>query len=270
LRVFFLFLSLFLLFLLLFVSDALADSGQKLNGVRDWFSRFAVPVLAAVAAFILGTLLCRTPLAGVVWGVMGWLIPGWAGLIVTERKRSTLRGDAKAFIAAASGLYASGQVTPEVVKAASKMFPDPLAGDFQSMIGRRSADKNASFPSMFEGLAAKYDLPEFKALASIIGGSEHAGGPRAAAAGLRELAASLRSRDRRLAERRKETLQPMIAAGVVIILILIGFVFDVTSLSRYYASFAGEIMLSGASLLLLIAALAISKVVTSKDLTGGA
>jgi tight adherence protein B len=167
-------------------------------------------------------------------------------------------------------LYASGQVTPDVVKAAAKMFPDPLAGDFQAMIGRRSADKNASFPNMFEGLAAKYDLPEFKALASIIGASEHAGGPKAAAAGLRELAASLRSRDRRLAERRKETLQPLIAAGVVIILILIGFVLDVTSLSRYYAGFAGEIVLSGASLLLLIAALAAAKAVLSKDLTGGA
>ena len=265
-RVFFLFLSLFLLFLLLFVSDAPA----ALDRAGDRFSRFTVPALAAVAAFFLGTLLCRTPLAGIVWGVMGWLIPGWAGLAVAESRRSALRGDAKAFIAAASGLYASGQVTPDVVKAAAKMFPDPLAGDFQAMIGRRSADKNASFPNMFEGLAAKYDLPEFKALASIIGASEHAGGPKAAAAGLRELAASLRSRDRRLAERRKETLQPLIAAGVGIILILIGFVLDVTSLSRYYAGFAGEIVLSGASLLLLIAALAAAKAVLSKDLTGGA
>jgi tight adherence protein B len=264
-----LFLSLFLLFCLLLVSDALAEGMEKINSIKDWLRHFSVPVLAAACAFILGTLLCKTPLAGLVWAVVGWLTPGWIGLITAGRKKSTLRSDVKNIVTAAAGLYAAGQVTPDVVKAVARSIPEPLAGDFQSMIGRRNADQRASFPGMFEGLAARYDLPEFKAMASIVAASEHAGGPRAAAEGLKQLAASLRNRDRRLAERRKETLQPMMAAFVTIILTAVGFVLDITVLSPYYASGAGKIMLAAASLLILAMVATVSKALNPKDLLGG-
>jgi tight adherence protein B len=124
---------------------------------------------------------------------------------------------------------------------------------------------------MFEELSEKYGLPEFKALAAIVAASERAGGPRAAAEGLKQLSAALRSRDRLLHERRKETLEPVIAAGVAIILISLGFLLDVTLLARLvFSAPGGKIALSIVSLLILIMFLAIMKGVTSQDLARGA
>jgi tight adherence protein B len=258
-------LCLFMLFYFLFVRDM----EQEIRGVKDWFRRLTLPVVSAGAAFLLGTFSCRTPLAGIIWAVGGWFIPGWAISFAAERKRAVLRSDVKNFITAAAGLYAAGQVTPDVVRTALARFPEPLAGEFQVMLGRHNTDRKASFPLMFENLAAKYDLPEFKAVAAIVAASERAGGPKAAAGGLKQLAAALRARDRRLQERRKATLEPLIAAGVVILLTALGFLADVTLLSHYYFSNpAGRIVLSGASLLLLIMVLVVLNAVNPKDLLG--
>ena len=215
--------------------------------------------------------MCRTPLAGVIWAVLFWFVPDWAGGFIAERRKSALRGGVKNFIAAAASLYAAGQVTPEVIRIASQRFPEPLRGDFNIMLGRRNTDSRASFPGMFEELSEKYGLPEFKALAAIVAASERAGGPRAAAEGLKQLSAALRSRDRLLHERRKETLEPVIAAGVAIILISLGFLLDVTLLARLvFSAPGGKIALSIVSLLILIMFLAIMKGVTSQDLARGA
>ncbi len=262
-------LSLFLLFYFLFLKDA--GAGKIESGIKSWFKRFALPTVFAVAAFLLGTLVCRTPLAGVIWAVLFWFVPDWAGGFIAERRKSALRGGVKNFIAAAASLYAAGQVTPEVIRIASQRFPEPLRGDFNIMLGRRNTDSRASFPGMFEELSEKYGLPEFKALAAIVAASERAGGPRAAAEGLKQLSAALRSRDRLLHERRKETLEPVIAAGVAIILISLGFLLDVTLLARLvFSAPGGKIALSIVSLLIPIMFLAIMKGVTSQDLARGA
>jgi tight adherence protein B len=260
-------LSLFLLFYCLFLGDV----GVESESIQEWFKRFTLPVVSAVAAFLLGSLVCRTPLAGVIWAVMGWLIPGWVSEFAVERKKSALRGDVKSFITTAAGLYAGNQVTPEVVKTASARFPEPLAEEFRLMLGRRSLDQKMSFPIMFENLAAKYDLPEFKAVAAIIAASERAGGPRAASEGLKQLSTALRGRDRRLQERRKETMEPMIAAGVSIILIVSGFLMDVTFFSHlvFSSPVAGRITLSCTSALILIMVLMTAKAADPKDLVGG-
>ena len=221
-------LSLFLLFCCLFLGDV--GVGQ-VKSVKDWFRRFTLPVVSAAGAFLLGSLACRTPLAGVIWGVMGWLVPGWIARFAAERRKSVLRGDVKNFITAAAGLYAAGQMTPKVVRTAAARFPEPLASEFQLMLGRRNTDRRASFQLMFEGLAVKYGLPEFKAVAAIVAASERAGGPRAASEGLKQLSVALRSRDRRFQERRKSTMEPLIAAGVAIILIVAGFLADVIFLA---------------------------------------
>jgi tight adherence protein B len=242
-----------------------------MRNIKDWLVHLGLPAISVVVAFLLGALVCRTPLAGVIWAVMGWFVPDWVGGVIAEKKQAVLRGEAKSFITSAAGLYAAGQVTPEVVKTASTRFPEPLAGEFQVMLGRRNTDKKASFPIMFENLAAKYDLPEFKAVAAIIAASEKAGGPRAAAEGLKQLSTALRARDRRMQERRKETLEPMLAALVAILLIVAGFLLDITLLAHYYFSApAGRIVLSGTSALILIMVLIVMKAVGPKDLLGGA
>lgn len=260
--------SLFLLFYFLFLGD---EGAAKVEGIKSWFKRFALPAVFAVAAFLLGTLVCRTPLAGVIWAVLFWFVPDWVGGFIAERRKSVLRSGVKNFIAAAASLYAAGQVTPEVIKIASQRFPEPLRGDFNIMLGRRNTDSRASFPGMFEELSEKYGLHEFQALAAIVAASERAGGPRAAAEGLKQLSAALRSRDRLLHERRKETLEPVIAAGVAIILISLGFLLDVTLLSNLiFSTPGGKIALSIVSLLILIMFQAIIKGVNIKDLVGGA
>jgi tight adherence protein B len=243
---------------------------QEIGGIKNWLLHLGLPVISAGVAFLPGTLICRTPLAGVIWAVGGWFVPGWVSSFATERKKAVLRSSVKNFITAAAGLYAAGQVTPEVVKTAATRFPEPLAGEFQVMLGRRNTDRKASFPIMFEGLAAKYDLPEFKAIAAIIAASERAGGPRAAAEGLKQLATALRGRDRRIQERRKETLEPIIAAVVAIMLIVTGFLADVTFLGHFYFSNpSGRIVLSGTSALILIMVLVVLKAVKPTDLMGG-
>lgn len=262
-----LFLCLSVLFYFLFVGGI----EQEIEGIRDWFLRLGLPVISAGVAFLSGTLVCRTPLAGVIWAVGGWFVPGWVSSFAAESQRAGLRGGVKNFITAAAGLYAAGQVTPEVVKAASTRFPEPLAGEFHVMLGRRNTDKKASFPIMFDGLAAKYNMPEFKAVAAIIAASERAGGPRAAAEGLKQLAMALRARDRRIQERRKEMLEPMIAAGVAIVLIATGFFADVTLMAHtFFSSPSGRIVLSGTSALILVMVLVVLKAMSPKDLMGGA
>jgi Flp pilus assembly protein TadB len=174
------------------------------------------------------------------------------------------------FAATAAGLYAAGQVTPDVIRIAAARFPEPLAGEFQVMIGKRNTDKKASFPAMFESLAVRYGLPEFNAIALIVAASERAGGPHAASEGLKHLAAAMRARDRRLGERRKETLQPLIAAGMVMIIIALGFLLDVTMLSSlYFSTPSGKFMLTITSLLILIMLLMVMKALDPKDLLGG-
>jgi tight adherence protein B len=243
---------------------------QGIGGIRGWLIHLGLPGTSAGVAFLTGTLICKTPLAGVIWAIGGWFLPGWVSNFATERKKAVLRSGVKNFITAAAGLYAAGQVTPEVVKAASTRFPEPLAGEFQVMLGRRNTDRKASFPIMFESLATKYELPEIKAVAAIIAASERAGGPRAAAEGLKQLAVALRARERRLQERRKETLEPIIAAAVAIILIMAGFLADVTFLAHFYFSSPfGRVVLSGSSALILIMVLVVLKAVDPKDLMGG-
>ncbi len=89
--------------------------------------------------------------------------------------------------------------------------------------------------------------------------------------GDKKVATALRGRDRRMQERRKETLEPMIAALVAILLVVAGFLLDITLLAHYYFSApAGRIVLSGASALILIMVLIVMKAVSPKDLLGGA
>lgn len=245
------------------------ESDREISSVGEWIKHLSLPVISAGVAFLAGSLVCRTPLGGIIWGVGAWFVPGSVATWLSERKKASLRNHAKSFIATASGLYAAGQVTPEVIKTSSARFPEPLAGEFHVMQARRNTDSKASFPVMFERLAAKYDLPEFKAVASIVAASERAGGPRAAAEGLKQLSLALRSRDRRIKERRKETMEPLIAAGFAIVIIIAGFVADVTVLSHYYDSAAGKILLSAMSALIVVMVAVVLKAVDLRDLMGG-
>jgi hypothetical protein len=50
---------------------------------------------------------------------------------------------------------------------------------------------------------------------------------------------------------------------------VIGFFFDITFMAPYYTGTLGKIMLSGASLLILVMVFIMAKTLNPKDLTGG-
>ena len=64
-------------------------------------------------------------------------------------------------------------------------------------------------------------------------------------------------------------MEPLIAAGVAIILIVTGFLADVIFLPQMFSDSAGRIVLSGTSALILVMVLVVLKAVDSKDLVGG-
>lgn len=235
-------LTLFLLFYIL-TGGALPD----LQKVKDIVVRFILPAGTAAGVFLITTLIFGTPFAGLFWAILGWLLPAWIGQAVRNKRRVRLHRLAIDFITSAAGLYAAGQVTPEVITATAKRFPEPFASEFKDMLAQREGNKAAIFPSMFRSLALKYNLPEFAAVASILSASETAGGPKSAAAGLKRLGTALRQKDRLLTERNKALIEVRIAGIFVISVLIFGLVLDVTALRSMFAGDNGKVVLGLAS-----------------------
>jgi len=234
----FLFASLFLLFYSLTVG-----SFPDTYRLRDMASRYFVPAACALLVFLLTSVLFKTPAAGLVWAVLGWFLPGFAGRAVKNRRRKKMKELAKNFIASSAGLYAAGQTTSEVLRVAAENTQEPLRSEFRDMIAKRNLNPQTSFPRLFEGLAEKYGVSEFRAVAAILSASERAGGPYAASKGLKRLGNALRQRDRLAAERAKAIMEPKIAAYVVILFLTAGLLADALFLSKMFQDTAGKMVL---------------------------
>lgn len=234
----FLFLSLLTLFYLL-TGGALPKSST----VRDAAIRYGLPATSAAGFVVVGSIAFQTVLAGLAWGVFGWALPGWLIRARQDRKRSRLRAITRDFVQSAASLYSAGNVTPEVIEATAGRLPDPLGRELRDMLGQYRLSREASFPAMFRNLARKYDLPELDAVGSIIAASEQAGGPAAAARGLKRLARGLRRRERLLIERRKQTYETKIAAWLAIGFLLLGLLLDATILRDIFQEPGGRMAL---------------------------
>ncbi|MGI9951357.1 type II secretion system F family protein [Moorellaceae bacterium AZ2] len=235
-----LFLSLFLLFYFLTGGEFPEKAGFK-QMAMDKF----LPGASAAVFFVLGSVLCRTVLGGVPWAVLGWYVPGWIVGFAEEKRRSRLREMAKSFVVSAAGMFSAGQTAAEVMRVMADRMAEPLAGEFRDILAQREA-YGKPFSRSFGDLAKKYGLEEFDAVAAILAAADRAGGPAAAARGLKRLGAALQQRDRLLAERRKETFEPKVAALVVIALLLMGFLVDVLFLPSYFTG-GGKLVLVVAS-----------------------
>ncbi|MGI9951304.1 type II secretion system F family protein [Moorellaceae bacterium AZ2] len=256
-----LFLSLFSLFYTLISKESPAGS------LFFYCIRHGVKVASAATFLLLGILAFQTPIAGFFWGLLGWHLPTWLAGYREQKRVARLRSLVSDFVAAAAGLYAVGQTTPEVVKNASERFPEPLAGEFKGMLAARRLNPLASFPKMFEAVGEKWGLPELKAVAAIVAASERAGGPRAAAQGLKRLGCALRQRDRLLAERAKATLEPRIAAYVTISILLLGLLLDATVFRGMFEG-TGRLVLAAASGLVVGLVFMVRKLFGEEDLLG--
>lgn len=239
-----LFLSLFLLFYFLTGGEA-----PEKESFRKIARNRLLPGASAAVFFLLGSVMCRTSLGGIPWAVLGWYLPGWVIGFAEERRRARLREMAKSFVVSAAGMFAAGQTTAEVVKVMAERMPEPFAAEFRDMLGQREmVDK--PYSKSFGDLGKKYGLPEFEAVGAVLAAADRAGGPATAAKGLRRLGAALQQRDRLLAERRKETFEPKVAAGVVIVMLLLGFLADVLLWSQYFEG-GGRLVLAVASAIIV-------------------
>jgi len=233
--------------------------------IKDMVVRYVLPAGSALLFFAAVTALLRTPAAGLFWAVLGWFIPSWVIRASEEKKRSRLRNMTKDFVTSAAGLYAAGQMTPEVVKVMAERFPEPFASEFQNMVNMRNMSPYASFPRMFERLANKYGLSEFKAVSAIVAASERAGGPVAASKGLKRLGRALRQRDRLIKERAKATMEPRTAVVVAIVFLSVGFLLDATVFREMFEG-AGKLIMVASSALLVGLIFMVNKITRSEDL----
>ena len=135
------------------------------------------------------------------------------------------------------------------------------------MLTKRRTSSYANFPEMFESLGEKYNLSEFKAVSAITASSERAGGPRAAAAGLKRLGQALRERDRRITERKKSLIEVQIASVVVIALLIGGLLLDITSFRDLFAESSGKMVLGVSSAITVGLIFMAKKIGQSTDLT---
>lgn len=212
-----------MLFYLIFVKEV--PDQEK---IADLVQRFLLPAACAIGLFLFGSWFFLSVMSGLILGLFGWFIPGYVRERMYLSRRKQARVMAKDFIQAASGLFSAGQGTSEVIGIVARRFPEPYAGDFQEMLGRRTLDANASYSTMLQEMAAKYGIEELNATAAIIQASENAGGPQAASEGLKELSLALRKRDKLLLEREKANIEPKIASMAVVFILGIGLVLDAT------------------------------------------
>lgn len=235
------------------------------DNVRRLVVRHGVSGMYALLAFLLASTVFQTPLAGLVWGVFGWLVPGWIGKSIEGKRRARLKNMVKDFVASAAGLYAVGQVTPEVIRTVADRFAEPLAGEFRNVLAARNLNPNVSIPRMMGDTARKYRVPELEAVAAILAASERIGGPAAASRGLKRLGQALRQRDRLQTERAKATLEPRLAAVVVISILVMGLALDVTIFSGLFRG-QGRMVLALSSALVAGLVLLANKISASDDL----
>ncbi|MBE3582067.1 MAG: type II secretion system F family protein [Thermoanaerobacteraceae bacterium] len=240
-----LFLSLFLLFYFLTGGEVPEKAGLK-KIARDRL----LPGASAAVFFLLGSVMCRTSLGGIPWAVLGWHLPGWVLEFAGEKRRARLREMAKSFVVSAAGMFAAGQTASEVMKVMTDRMPEPFAGEFRDMMGQREM-QGKPYSRSFGDLAKKYGLPEFEAVGAVLAAADRAGGPNAAAKGLKRLGAALQQRDRLLSERRKETFEPKVAALVVITMLLAGFLGGILFWPQYFEG-GGRLVLAAASAIIVV------------------
>jgi len=238
----------------------------RLDGARDYPKRFGPSTVGAVMFFILGNAAFGTMLAGLFWGILGWFLPSLVIDWLADKKKKRLQTLAKSFIATASGMYGANCMTPEVIRTCYERFPEPLASEFQNMLGMRNLNANATFPEMFRKLSIKYGLPEFDAVAAVIEAAEQSGGPPMTAKGLKRLNRALRERDRLLQKRMKSNYESLIASIAVLVILGGGLVLDATVFRHLFQEGVGKFVLAISSGLVVAMFIVTVKTTGSKDL----
>ena len=226
----------FLLFLC--IAAALAACFKELpekESIQGFLRRLGVPSLAAVLFFLAGSALFMTPVAGIFLASLGWVLAVEIDRYVSSYRSRQVQKQLKDFVTSATSLYMADNTTPEVVRMASTYMSEPIASDLRNMLIERQL-KGTAFPLMFNRLSNRYQVPEMGAVARIIEAGDITGGARAIARGLSRLGDAMRRRERILAERYRGILEPAIAAGLVLIILIGTAVLDATTFRAVFVT----------------------------------
>lgn len=225
--------------IILFVSIALAlimvsiKELPKKKTIVDFMKKLGLPFVVMLLSFIIGTYLFFTPISGLFLAILGWVLTTELIKYLDAAKSRHARTQIKDFVTHAASLYASGNTSPEVIKRTSAYMKEPLATDIRKMLAVRQF-KGSTFPVMFNELADKYKVPEIGAVARIIEAGEITGGSSAIANGLERLGDAIGRRDEMLAERKEATLEPVLAAGLTIAILVATAIIDITVLRHVF------------------------------------
>ncbi|MCL6479395.1 MAG: hypothetical protein K6T65_13470 [Peptococcaceae bacterium] len=202
-----------------------------------------LPVLNAAAFFFIGSWVYLSPVAGIVTGVFGYKLCESVMRWRRERRTALIRKQARDFVTAAAGMYASGKTDRSVIEDAAKNLPDPLGSMLDNVLGNYDFN-GVAFSALFRGLAEETGVDEFGAVASILEFGKQ-GGPRATGRGLLRLSNALRRRDKLLTERAKAVAESSSVAWVVIGILGIASLIDAIKFRDYFAaSFIGRLDLA--------------------------
>lgn len=197
------------------------------NDIQSFLRRLGIPLVASVLFFLAGATLFMTPVAGIFTAVLGWTAAVETDRYLTTYRARQVQKQAKDFVTSATSLYMADNTTPEVVQMTTTYMPEPISSDLQNMLVERNL-KGTPFPLMFQRIADQYKVPEFGAVARIIEAGEMTGGARSIARGLSRLGDAMRRRDRMLTERYRGILEPAIAAGFVLLILIVTALLDAT------------------------------------------
>lgn len=257
-------LLLFMAGLFFLIYSVIVGEYPEIKTFKDKLKHIGVPLICAAAFLTIGKIIFMSMLSGLIWAVVGWYMPLHIMRAREKAKRKKYGKMTRDFIATAASIYGSGQTTSEVIGIAAKNFAEPFASEFQAISGQVGLNRNVNYHSMIEKMGEKYKVKELSAVAPIIKATEYAGGPLAAAASLRELSIALKDRDKQLAEREKENIEPNFACYIGMGLLSIGLLLDVTVFRSLYND--APVMLALGNLIFIAIYFARDKINTNKDL----
>lgn len=205
------------------------------ESLQSFLEKLGIPFIAMLFSFLGGSALFMTPVAGIFMGMLGWILAAHVIHYLSSYRSRQVQKQIKDFVTSATSLYMADNTTPEVVRMAASYMPQPLSSDLQNMLVERQL-KGTTFSVMFKRLADSYKVPEFGAVAKIVEAGEITGGSRAIARGLSRLGDAMRRRERILTERYRAILEPAIAAGVVLFILIGTAVLDATLFRSVFLS----------------------------------
>jgi len=197
------------------------------ESIQGFLRRLGIPALLAVLFFLGGSALFMTPVAGIFLSALGWLLAVELDRYISSYRSRQVQKQLKDFVTSSTSLYMADNTTPEVVRITSTYMSEPIASDLRNTLTERQL-KGTTFPVMFNRLSERYQVPEMGAVARIIEAGEITGGARTIARGLSRLGDAMRRTERILTERYRGILEPAIAAGLVLIILIGTAVLDAT------------------------------------------